>query len=222
MTIDLGAVEGALDLHADHDVLLGYPSDRAPDAGPLRLGRRARLRSGTVLYLGTTVGDDLSTGHHVVVREECRVGHRVSIWSDSYVDYGVVIGNDVKIHVGCYIGQFSELGDGVFLAPGVVFTNDLYPGNDVSAGLMTGPRIGAGAQIGAGVTLLPFVEVGAGSLIGAGSVVTHDIPPGMVAFGSPARVAGPVADLTDPDRRMRELFEARRRVEATDGDGHQP
>jgi acetyltransferase-like isoleucine patch superfamily enzyme len=201
--------EGSKELSADPDVVLGYLSDRLPDAEPLRLGARARLRSGTVLYAGTTIGDDFTSGHHVVVREESRVGDRVSIWSGSYVDYGCAIGDGVKVHVNCYIAQFSILEDGVFLAPGVVFTNDLYPGDAASAALMTGPRVREGAQIGASVTLLPFVEIGAGSLIGAGSVVTHDIPPLVVAYGAPARVAGPVSGLDDPRERLRQRFDAR-------------
>jgi acetyltransferase-like isoleucine patch superfamily enzyme len=58
-----------------------------------------------------------------------------------------------------------------------------------------GPRIGLGAQIGANVTILPFVRIGAGAIIRAGSVVTRDIPPDVVAFGSPAAVRRAVADL---------------------------
>ena len=46
---------------------------------------------------------------------------------------------------------------------------------------MAGPSIGAGAQIGVNVTILPFVRIGAGALIGAGSVVTRDVPAAVVA-----------------------------------------
>jgi acetyltransferase-like isoleucine patch superfamily enzyme len=210
MTQELLLVEGAEDLVADAGVLLGYVGGRRATPGPLRLGRRARLRSRTVLYAGTTIGDGFTTGHNVVVREECELGDGVSTLSNTIVDYGCVLGDGVKVHSNCYIGQYSVLEDGVFLAPGVVFTNDLYPGDPCSAELMTGPWIRAGAQIGASVTLLPFIEIGAGSLIGAGSVVTHDIPAGVVAFGTQARVAGPVAELADPERRMRARFDARR------------
>jgi acetyltransferase-like isoleucine patch superfamily enzyme len=215
MSLPHAMVEGGEALHADPGVQLGYPADRLSNPVPLRLGRRARLRSGTVLYVGSTIGDDFTTGHFVVVREESTIGDRVSIWSNSVVDYGCVIGNDVKIHAGCYVAQFSVLEDGAFLAPGVVFTNDLYPGDARSGALMTGPRIGAGAQIGGGVTLLPFVEIGAGSIIGAGSVVTHDIAPGVVAFGVPARVAGRVDDLVDAETRLRTRYEARQQTPRT-------
>lgn len=179
---------------ADPDVIIGYPVSRA-DAGPLVLGPGARLRSGTVLYDGTTIGRCLQTGHGVVVREDCQIGDDVSIWSNSVVDYGCRIGDRVKIHCNCYVAQFTELENDVFLAPGVTIANDLYPGDRRSAQLMAGPRIGAGAQIGVNVTILPFVRIGAGALIGAGSVVTRDIPPAVVAFGNPAMPRRDVAEL---------------------------
>jgi maltose O-acetyltransferase len=37
------------------------------------------------------------------------------------------------------------------------------------------------------------VTIGANSVVGAGSVVTRDIPAGVVAVGNPARVLRPVA-----------------------------
>ena len=90
----------------------------------------------------------------------------------------------------------------VFLAPGVSIANDLYPGDERSAELMAGPRIGAGAQIGVNVTILPFVRIGAGALIGAGSVVTRDIPAAVVAFGNPAVPRRAVAELPAMDTRV--------------------
>lgn len=186
---------------ADRGVLVGYPVSRA-DAEPLVLGAGARLRSGTVLYDGSTIGRCLQTGHGVVIREDCEVGDDVSVWTNSVIDYGCHIGNRVKIHCNCYVAQYSELEDDVFLAPGVTIANDLYPGDRRSADLMSGPRIGAGAQIGVNVTILPFVRIGPGALIGAGSVVTRDIPAAVVAFGNPAMPRRAVADLPDIDGRV--------------------
>jgi acetyltransferase-like isoleucine patch superfamily enzyme len=186
---------------ADAGVVTGYPVTRG-DSGPLVLGASARLRSGTVLYDGTTIGHRLQTGHGVVIREGCEIGDDVSIWSNSVVDYGCRIGNRVKIHCNCYVAQYTELDDDVFLAPGVTIANDLYPGDERSAELMSGPRIGNGAQIGVNVTILPFVRIGPGALIGAGSVVTRDIPAGVVAFGNPAVARRAVADLPRMDTRV--------------------
>jgi acetyltransferase-like isoleucine patch superfamily enzyme len=186
---------------ADDGVLVGYPVSLT-GAGPLILGAGARLRSGTVLYDGSTIGRRLQTGHGVVIREGCEVGDDVSVWTNSVIDYGCRIGNRVKIHCNCYVAQYSELEDEVFLAPGVTIANDLYPGDRRSAELMAGPRIGAGAQIGVNVTILPFVRIGAGALIGAGSVVTRDIPAAVVAFGNPAVPRRAIAELPDIDGRV--------------------
>ncbi len=109
---------------ADQGVLVGYPVSRT-DAGPLVLGAGARLRSGTVLYDGSTIGLRLQTGHGVVIREGCQVGDDVSVWTNSVIDYGCRIGSRVKIHCNCYVAQYSELEDDVFLAPGVTIANDL-------------------------------------------------------------------------------------------------
>jgi acetyltransferase-like isoleucine patch superfamily enzyme len=186
---------------ADDGVVVGYPPDRGVGR-PLALGAGARLRSGTVLYDGSTIGRRLQTGHGVVVREGCEIGDDVSIWSNSVVDYECWLGNRVKVHCNCYVAQFTELEDDVFLGPGVTIANDLYPGNQQSAKLMTGPRIGAGTQVGVNVTILPFVQIGAGALIGAGSVVARDIPAGVVAYGNPAVPRRAVADLPDLEARL--------------------
>ncbi len=185
----------------DQDVSINYPVERF-DADDLKLGDDARLRSGTILYEGSSIGTGFTTGHNVIVREECVVGDDVSIWSNTIIDYGCRIGHGVKIHSNCYIAQHTIIEDGAFLAPGVTIANDLYPGSDRSAELMTGPVIEAGAQIGAGVTLLPYVRIGAGALIGAGSVVSRDVPPGVVAFGNPARASKKVDDLKPIDDRI--------------------
>jgi acetyltransferase-like isoleucine patch superfamily enzyme len=186
---------------ADQGVLVGYPLSRT-GASPLVLGAGARLRSGTVLYDGTTIGRRLATGHGVVIREDCEIGDDVSVWSNTVIDYGCRIGDRVKIHCNCYVAQYTELEDNVFLAPGVTIANDLYPGDERSAQLMSGPRIGAGAQIGVNVTILPYVRIGASALIGAGSVVTRDIPAGTVAYGNPAVVRRAVAELPGMEERV--------------------
>lgn len=181
-------------LRADPDVLLGYPPAR-PVPGPLLLGRDAHLRSGTVLYRGSSIGARFQTGHHVVVREQCRIGDDVAVWTGSLIDYGCHVADFVKIHCNCYVAQFTEIGEGAFLAPGVTIANDLYPGSAASQEVMSGPRIGAGAQIGVNVTILPFVRIGAGALVGAGATVTRDLPDRCVAFGNPAVVRGWVDEL---------------------------
>ncbi|MEM7274407.1 MAG: N-acetyltransferase [Actinomycetota bacterium] len=191
-----------VDGRVDDGSLIGYPAERGRP-GPLLLGPGARIRSNTILYSGSVIGDRFTTGHNVIVREECEIGDDVSVWSNSIIDYGCRIGAGVKIHSNCYIAQFTEIEDGAFLAPGVSIANDLYPGSERSAEVMRGPVIRAGAQIGVGATLLPYVEIGEGAIVGSGAVVTKDIPAGMVAVGNPAVCTKPVADLRPIDERLK-------------------
>ena len=184
----------------DPRVMIGYEAAR-PVTERLTLGDEPRLRSGTTLYEGSSIGARLQTGHNVVIREANAIGDDVSIWSNTVIDYGCRIGDRVKIHCNCYVAQYTILEDDVFFAPGVCIANDLYPGDPESAARMRGPVIRAGAQIGANVTILPFVEIGAGALVGAGSVVTRDLPADCIAYGNPARVHGNRAE-TDLHARL--------------------
>jgi acetyltransferase-like isoleucine patch superfamily enzyme len=161
----------------------------------LTIGPNARIRSGTIIYGGSSIGSDLETGHNVVIREETRIGDFFRIWNNSTIDYGCQIGNHVKIHNKVYLGQFSVLEDDVFLAPGVTLANDLHPGCPDSLKCMRGPHIKKGAQIGVNASILPWVVIGQYAVIGSGSVVTKDIPDGMVAYGNPARVVGKIEDI---------------------------
>jgi acetyltransferase-like isoleucine patch superfamily enzyme len=180
--IDLGAV-------------LGYMAGRPIPDLALTIGSEARIRYGTVIYAGSTIGRGLETGHNVVIREENEIGDDLNIWNGSTIDYGCTIGHRVKIHCNVYVAQYTTLEDDVFLAPGVMIANDPHP----LCGLcMRGPTIKRGARIGVNATILSHITIGEYALIGAGSVVTHDIPARSVAYGNPARPVKLVDELTCP------------------------
>lgn len=183
------------DHNIDQDVILGYLTGRSIEDTTLLIGSHACIRSGTVIYTGSTIGDRLQTGHNVVIREENSIGDDLNIWNNSTIDYGCVIGNSVKIHCNVYVAQFTTLEDDVFLAPGVIIANDPHP---ICGLCMRGPTIKHGARIGVSVTILPYVTIGEGALIGAGSVVTKDIPAFSVAYGNPARPVKDVEELRCP------------------------
>lgn len=179
----------------DPGVILGYRTGRRIEELTLTIGANARIRSGSVIYAGSSIGARLQTGHNVVIREQNTIGDDLNIWNSSTIDYGCVIGNQVKIHCNVYLAQFTTLEDNVFLAPGVTVANDPHP----LCGLcMRGPTIKQGARIGVNVTLLSHITIGEGALIGAGSVVTKDIPAYTVAYGNPARPMKSVNDLPCP------------------------
>lgn len=177
----------------ERNAVLGYANGgRKIKDKDLIIGDNPIIRSGTVIYFGSKIGDNLETGHNVVIREENKLGDNVSVWSNTVIDYGCIIGNSVKIHTNVYVAQFTVIEDGVFIAPGVIMTNDPCP---VCTKCMKGPTIRSGAKIGANVTLLPHISIGEFSLIGAGSVVTRDIPPYSLAYGCPAKVVKKVTQI---------------------------
>ncbi|RMD59057.1 colanic acid biosynthesis acetyltransferase WcaF, partial [Candidatus Parcubacteria bacterium] len=52
-------------------------------------------------------------------------------------------------------------------------------------------RIGSEVWIATDVFVAPGVTIGDGTVVGARSTVLHDLPPGMVCFGSPAKPVRP-------------------------------
>ena len=174
----------------DDGVQLGVRPGRALADYALRIGRNAIVRSGSVLYAGSRIGDGFETGHNVVVREQNEIGSQVKVWNSSTIDYGCVIGDRVKIHSNCYVAQFTTIEDDVFLSPGASLANDPHPGSATHL-CMRGPTIKAGAQIGMNATILPFVTIGERALVGAGAVVTHDVGAGETVAGVPARLLEP-------------------------------
>ena len=106
----------------------------------------------------------------------------------------VIIGDHTRVGIhNTIIGPVS-IGSHVNIAQGVVITalnhNFADPAQPIDMqGVTTKPIIiDDDVWIGANVTITPGVSIGPHSVIGAGSVVTHNIPAGSVAYGSPAKV----------------------------------
>jgi len=191
---DVQAVSIGENYTIDAGVILGYPSHRDDDR-LLIIGSHAFIRSGTVIYGGTSIGYGLETGHNVIIREQNSIGNNLRIWSNSVIDYGCVIGHNVKIHSNVYIPQFTTLEDDVFIGPGVILANDIHPGCPRALQCMAGPVVKKGAQIGVNSCILPRITIGEYAIIGSGSVVTADIPSGAVAYGNPARVCNQIENI---------------------------
>ena len=82
-----------------------------------------------------------------------------------------------------------EIGDNVTMAPRVhILCHDASTKQFLNYTKIGRVTIGNNVFIGAESVVLPGVTIGDNVIIGANSTVTHDIPSGMVAAGSPARV----------------------------------
>jgi acetyltransferase-like isoleucine patch superfamily enzyme len=191
----IGEVRLGDDATVDPEAIVGYLSPRRGVSSELVIGAGARIRSGSVIYAGSVIGDGLETGHNAVIREQNTIGDHFSIWNNSVIDYGCTIGSNVKIHCNIYVSQFTVIEDDVFLAPGVTIANDIHPGCPESGECMKGPVLKKGCRIGVNVTIVPYVTIGEGTLVGSGAVVTKDLPPGVLAYGNPARVHCELSEL---------------------------
>ena len=91
-----------------------------------------------------------------------------------------------------------DIGDGVFVGHGVMFTNDLFPRAVNADGSLQGAedwveiptRVCDRASIGSNATLIAGITVGEGAIVGAGAVVTRDVEPWTLVAGNPARLKG--------------------------------
>jgi acetyltransferase-like isoleucine patch superfamily enzyme len=177
-------------------VILGSRT-MAGELAPLRIGPGARIRSHTVVYPASRIGDRFQTGHAAMIREANTIGHDVSIGTHSIVEHHVEIGDGVRIHSNAFIPEYSVIEEGAWIGPCVTLTNARYPlGRDAKATLR-GPTIRRGAKIGANATLLPGVIIGRNALVGAGSVVVRDVPDGAVVVGNPARLVRQISDIEE-------------------------
>lgn len=113
-----------------------------------------------------------------------------------FCDYGsnIFVGENVYFNFDCVVLDVAEvrIGSNVMCAPKVQIYTASHPLDAAlrRSGLeMAAPiEIGDDVWIGGGAILCPGVTIGARSVIGAGSVVTKNIPAGVLAVGNPCRI----------------------------------
>ena len=115
-------------------------------------------------------------------------GHHVHLGSNIYANAGLKLVDDTHIYIG----------DNTMLGPNVVLATAGHPIDPElrSRGLQYNlpVHIGRNCWLGAGVIVMPGVTIGDNTVIGAGSVVTKDIPSGVVAVGNPCKVLREVGE----------------------------
>ena len=109
-------------------------------------------------------------------------GHHCHFGKNVYANYHLTCVDDTHI----YVGDYTMFGPNVTVATA---GHPILPELREKGYQYNAPvRIGKRCWIGAGALILPGVTIGDGTVIGAGSVVTRDIPAGVVAVGNPCRV----------------------------------
>jgi acetyltransferase-like isoleucine patch superfamily enzyme len=173
---------------------LGARSTSSREAPPPAvLGDGVTVGAGAVVLAGARIGDGCVVADQAHVRERTEIGADSVVGRAASVENEVRIGARVKLQTGAYVTAWSVLEDDVFVAPGVVLTNDPTAGRRGGEELR-GAVLRRACRIGGGAVLLPAVEVGEEAFVGAGAVVTRDVPPRAVALGVPARVVREVEE----------------------------
>jgi acetyltransferase-like isoleucine patch superfamily enzyme len=157
------------------------------------LGEGVTVGAAAVLLAGARIGDRCVVADQAHVRERTEIGAESVVGRGASVENDVRIGARVKLQTGAYVTAWSVLEDDVFVAPGVVLTNDPTAGRRRGEELR-GAVLRRACRIGGGAVLLPGVEVGEEAFVGAGAVVTRDVPARMVALGVPAKVVREVGE----------------------------
>lgn len=112
----------------------------------------------------------------------CDYGRQTRIGARTFANFGLVILDVARVTIGddVQIGPYVQLLTAVHpIAPQA--RRDKWE----SARPIT---LKDNSWLGGGVIVGPGVTVGENTVVGAGSVVIHDLPPNVVAVGSPARV----------------------------------
>jgi acetyltransferase-like isoleucine patch superfamily enzyme len=144
------------------------------------------------------IGDGSTVWHLAQVREHASVGPSCTIGRGAYLGPGVRLGTHVKVQNYALVYEPAQLGDGVFVGPAVVLTNDTYPRAVTPDGRLktnedwspVGVVVGDGAAIGARAVCVAPVSIGRWALVAAGAVVTADVPDFALVAGVPARRIG--------------------------------
>jgi len=177
----------------------------------VRVGQDTVLRPGTMLHGTTSIGADCVIGPNSIIRDS-QIGDNCEVigsWLDSAVmESQSRIGPmsrlrpGARLRTGAFLGNFAEvknatIGQGVRMHH-FSFIGDatVGAGTNIGAGTITcnydgaqknHTEIGENVFLGCDTMLVAPLTVGDSAATGAGSVVTHDVAPGKLVAGVPAR-----------------------------------
>jgi acetyltransferase-like isoleucine patch superfamily enzyme len=169
---------------------------------PLRIGSNSIIRSGSILYAGSSLGEGLETGNRAIIREYSEFGEHCRVGTLCDIEGYVKVGNYCRFHSNVFVAQTAVIKDYVWLFPHVVLTNDPHPPSEC----IQGPTIDEYAVIAAGAVIMPKITIGRDSLVGAQALVNRDVPPYTVVAGVPAKVLCSVHDIKCKEGRVEKPY----------------
>ena len=158
---------------------------------------RARARD-LCLDLNTTRESERDRRRDILRQLLGTGGESVWLQPPFFCDYGanLHVGRGVFFNFNCTVLDVCRIyvGDHTLFGPGVQLLTPLHPMDPALRRTQENGApitIGSDVWVGGGALVLAGVSIGDRAVIGAGSVVTRDIPPGMLAVGNPCRVVRP-------------------------------
>lgn len=109
-----------------------------------------------------------------VISPSARIGVGVAVMAGVVINAAATVGDLAIINTGATVDHDGVIGTAAFIGPQCALAGTVTVGDD--------------AFIGTGTTVIPEITIGAGATVGAGSLVIRNIPPGVMAYGSPTRV----------------------------------
>lgn len=149
----------------------------------LKIGCNGLIRSHSIIYAGTTIGDDFQMGHHSVIREDNSLGNHCMVGGYVTILNGCHIGNYVRFHSYDEIGENSDIEDFVFFYPNVIVATDPTPPSDT----IKPCHFGEFTQITSSVMVLPGTFLGKHCVVSAQSHISGRFEDFSFIAGNPAK-----------------------------------
>ncbi len=136
----------------------------------------------SILDCTVEIGTCTKIWQFATVIRSAKIGEYCTVGACSVVD-GAEVGDRCLIGHGAQIHPGTKIGNNVFVGPGAIFCNDMWPSTKKD-GFEIGDNwtivVEDGAVIGAGAVILPGVRIGKGSMVAAGAVCDEPLPPGVI------------------------------------------
>lgn len=186
----------------DHTVVGKQPMRSARSAvtdhrrqPPAEIAAGCILGTGVVVYANAHLGPDVMVADGATVREDVRIDEETIVGRGVAVENECRIGARCKIETNAYVTAYSRIGDDVFIAPGVLTSNDNYLGRtERRFDEYDGITVRRGGRIGVGAVVLPGRTVESDAVVAAGAVLTRDAESETIWAGVPARPLRPVSE----------------------------
>ena len=159
---------------------------------------RLRIEPGAQLEIGPGFATERQAGNRISIQTGGRIELGPSCWlRTEYGENQLTAFSDARIQIGpralingamLHAKREIRIGSDFWLGFGSrIFDADLHQMDADTPEGIEAVRIGDRVWIGADVLVLRGVQIGNDVVVGAGSIVTKDLPSGVLALGTPAR-----------------------------------